>query len=191
MKTELEASRNGSSHPVSQSCGCCLQNHEETAPSSALSLHIREILVPTDFSEHSNFALRYAMPLARQFDARITLLHVIEPASVPSDGLYLGSATDHLIPVAEHEIACIWEREKAIRPPAWRSIVGEGVPSEVILRTAAAEKTDLIIIATHGRTGLARVFLGSTAERVIRQAPCPVLVVRVEPREIDQQHNKN
>ena len=191
MKTESRTQRNGTSHPVRQTSEHSPQNQPDKVGSRVPALHIQEILVPTDFSEHSNYALRYAMSVARQFGARLTLLHVIEPASFPSDGLYVGPDFDRIAVTAEHNIASLWEREKSRQLVAWRSLVKEGIPDQVILQTANNQKTDLIIIATHGRTGLARVFLGSTAERVIRQAPCPVLVVRMQPNEKDQQPGKN
>ena len=189
MKADSRTLRNGTSHSTRQTCECSLRKQSATSPAPALN--IREILVPTDFSEHSNYALKYAMSVARQFNARITLLHVIEPARLPSDGFCAGPDFDQVALAAEHTTACIWEREKARQSLPWRSMVLEGIPNEVILQTAMDQKTDLIIIATHGRTGLARVFLGSTAEKVIRQAPCPVLVVRIPPQQANQQSAKN
>ena len=183
MNTESKASRSESSQPIRQFRGRC-PRHQLTAPASQEpALRINEILVPMDFSEHSNYALRYAMPFARQFNARITLLHVLEPPSIPADGAYVGVDSHQIAMNAEHAIARIWEQEKSKQPQTWRSIVKEGIPDQVIIQTARDLKTDLVIIATHGRTGLARVFLGSTTERVIRQAPCPILVVRLRPTE--------
>ncbi|MGA3265388.1 MAG: universal stress protein [Verrucomicrobiota bacterium] len=151
---------------------------------------IREILVPTDFSEHSNFALRYAMSVAKEFNSRITLLHVIEPATVSGGAFCPAAANYNMISIsAEQAIARTWEHEKSAQPLAWRSMVREGIPYHMIIQTAKAEKSDLIIIATHGRTGLAHIFMGSTTEKVIRRAPCPVLVVRLRPRDAWQPNN--
>ncbi len=161
-----------------------------TAGSHPAQSPIREILVPTDFSEHSNFALRYAMSVAREFNSRITLLHVIEPATVAGGAFCPAAANYDMISLsAEQAIARTWEHEKAAQPLPWRSMVREGIPYHMIIQTAKAEKSDLIIIATHGRTGLAHIFMGSTTEKVIRRAPCPVLVVRLRPREACQPSN--
>lgn len=146
-------------------------------------LSIREILVPTDFSEPSNSALKYALSFARQFDARVTLLHVLEPPLLPGDGFYPGPLSPDAAALAtEQRIARMWEREKSRQP--LRSMVRNGIPDREIVAVAKAEKMDLIILATHGRSGLAHVLLGSTAEKVIRQADCPVLVLRTQQKNL-------
>jgi nucleotide-binding universal stress UspA family protein len=86
---------------------------------------------------------------------------------------------DQVTLAAEQTVNRICEREKLRVPVLGETLVRMGTPSEIINETAGDRKTDLIILATHGRTGLAHVLHGSTAEKVIRQAPCPVLVVRV------------
>jgi universal stress protein A len=153
--------------------------HEES--SGQPTLPVREILVPTDFSEHSTAALKYAIRFAGQVGARITLLHVIEtPVATPdSDVCYpTVELINQITLAAEQAVIRICEQEKLKLPILGQTIVQIGVPPEVIKETARDQKSDLIIIATHGRTGLAHVVLGSTAEKVIRHAPCPVLVVR-------------
>ena len=153
------------------------RNNLDVRASRAMALPIREILVPTDFSEHSNYALRYALALAGQIGARITLLHVLESPVIAPDEFYPGPVAPNILR-AEQAIARTWETEKSKHPSQHQSIVKEGVPSQMIIETATAKGSDLIVIATHGRSGLAHVVLGSTTEKVIRQAPCPVLVVR-------------
>jgi nucleotide-binding universal stress UspA family protein len=85
---------------------------------------------------------------------------------------------DQVTLAAEQTVNRICEREKLRPPILGETLVRMGTPSEIINETAGDRKTDLIILATHGRTGLAHALHGSTAEKVIRQAPCPVLVVR-------------
>lgn len=155
--------------------------HSNGVAPDAPNLLIREILSPLDFSEHSNAALKYAIRFAEQVGARITLLHVVKPAlGMPEGGVWCldVESVNQIVQAAEQVVARICNREK-LRPPALGpTIVRIGVPSEVIKETAADQSSDLIILATHGRTGLAHALLGSDAESVIRQAPCPVLVVR-------------
>jgi len=178
MKVETKALTCAVRRPDEKSSG----QHTGGAAPDASNLLIREILAPLDFSEHSYAALKYAIQLAEQVGARITLLHVVKPAlGMPEGGVWCldVESVSQIALVAEQAVARICKREK-LRPPAsGPTIVRIGVPSEVIKETAADQRSDLIVLATHGRTGLAHALLGSDAESVIRQAPCPVLVVRV------------
>lgn len=145
-------------------------------------LEIRTILVPTDFSRHSEGALRYACDLAERMGATLQLLHVLtEVMPVGPDPM--------LAPVLPPEYfreteAASREALHKLLDPAWgkpaavESAVRWGSPVDVIVEHAATQGVDLIVIATHGRTGLSHVLLGSVAERIIREAPCPVLTVR-------------
>jgi nucleotide-binding universal stress UspA family protein len=145
-------------------------------------LEIRSILAPTDFSRHSEVALRYACMLAQRLDSALHLIHVLpdvmpmgpEPMliSVPPPEFY-----------AQNEA----ESRKALErllDPAWgtpRAVemaVRWGDPVEAIVAYSKEQLIDLIVIATHGRTGLSHVLLGSVAERIVRTSPCPVLSVR-------------
>jgi universal stress protein A len=140
----------------------------------------QHVLVPVDFSADAEQALDYAMRLARTLHARLTLLHVIEPLAVGSmDALPYAfvqdledKITQAMVPYRERVQAAGLRCDFAIM---------HGVPFHVIVDIARKEKTDLIIMGTHGRTGLRHVLLGSVAERVVRLAPCPVLVVRLRP----------
>ena len=152
---------------------------EENVPRSPV-VQFEKVLVPVDFSENSHASLRYAVGFARQYNSRLILLHVVEPMAYPvTDGL-TGFTT---VPVETNQDAAEnqlreWKQQKV--PP--------GLESETALRTGPAYHeiteaarelgVDLIIISTHGYTGLKHVLLGSTAERVVRHAPCPVLTVR-------------
>jgi universal stress protein A len=176
MNTELTKTRSETTRATQQSSGPSLPKHAKISNTNSAALQIQEILVPTDFPEHSNAALRYAMSIAKQFNARITLLHIIEPPTACPDVAYLGAASsDNITSAAEESIARMWEREKSRGPLAWQSMVQEGVPYQVIVQTAKTQKTDLIIVATHGRTGLAHVLLGSTAEKVVRNVPVQIV----------------
>ncbi len=163
---------------------------EEVAPPGRMPLpelcpavlKLKKILVPLDFSDTSEKALQYAVAFAKQFGAKITLLHVIEPLPYPGDLTYL--PLGEVIPSGPAKARLREIAQKAIEPELLgQTLVQIGLPFEIIAAVAQQESVDLIIITTHGRTGLKRVFLGSTAERVVRHAPCPVLTVREKERE--------
>lgn len=144
-------------------------------------LNIKRILVPTDFSDASRKALRYAQKFAEQFGASLTLLYVLEPfrydgLAVPSVDVkpVLKNVTNKLATLAQEEI----EELVPVNP-----LVQTGNPYQEIVTAARERNIDLIIISTHGYTGLKHLWLGSTAERVVRHAPCPVLVVREREHE--------
>lgn len=162
-----------------------LPESREVAKPGRPALNIQQILVPTDFSEYSKKALKYAVSIAEQLGAKITLLHVVESlaASYPYAGYPFVVEPDEIVSAARATANQICKEEK-INPQLIReTLVQEGISYREIVETAKALKMDLIIIATHGRTGLANVLLGSTTERVVRHAPCPVLVVREKERE--------
>src|SRR2546428_466181 len=146
-------------------------------------MQIRSILFPTDFSECGNYALGYAASLARTFGARIICLHVIEPI-VPTVGytgmtepLPIADITEQLEDSAERELPKLAECEECSGLEIEEVIVHGEAASEIV-RVAKERATDLIVISSHGRTGLGRILFGSTAEAVVRHAPCPVLVVK-------------
>ncbi len=142
-------------------------------------MQIKRILVPTDFSRSSLKAVDYAVDLAKQNQAELILVHIIEPMSyaVPR---YLPEPTALLEEQrkrAQDALDRLTERVSA-RYPRCRSEVHLGVVYQRIAELARTLKADLIVIATHGRTGLAHMLIGSVAERVVRMAACPVLTVR-------------
>jgi nucleotide-binding universal stress UspA family protein len=139
--------------------------------------------LPTDFSECGNYALTYATSLARTFGASILCVHVIEPM-VPTVGysgiaepLPIADISDQLEDSAERELPKIAECEECAGLEVEEVIVHGEAASEIV-RVAKDRQVDLIIVASHGRTGLGRILFGSTAEAVVRYAPCPVLVVK-------------
>jgi nucleotide-binding universal stress UspA family protein len=144
----------------------------------AFTFRLKKILVPIDFSQTSAQALPYAASLAERFGAEVILLHVIEPLPLPVDSGYVPPgpqspdrkvAQDHLLRLRQEVFAA--------DAPA-RTLVRIGAPFQEIADAAKSLGADLIVLTTHGYTGLTHVLLGSTAERVVRYADCPVLVVR-------------
>lgn len=131
---------------------------------------IERILAATDFSLCSLAALEYAEELARQFSAKLVLLHATGTASIPAE---VGQI-DH--EAAERALVRSVERLRD-RGLAARGLLRAGAPAEEILNTAESERASLIVMGTHGRSGIVRVLMGSVAELVVRGAPCPVLTV--------------
>jgi nucleotide-binding universal stress UspA family protein len=145
-------------------------------------IKLKVILVPTDFSESARHALTYGMSFAREYRARLVLLHVVE-------NLTVGYASDLFpVPMAEvfQEISgyaraelaklAVEAREKGIEA---EEHVVQGKPSAEIIRFAAEQGIDMIVLGTHGKGMLDQALFGSTTERVVRRAPCPVLSVRL------------
>ena len=158
-----------------------------------ITMQIRSILLPTDFSDCGNYALSYAASLARTFGASIICVHVIEPM-VPTVGysgmtepLPIADITDQLEDSAERELPKLAEREEVAGLKVEEMIVHGEAASEIV-RVAKERNVDLIVVSSHGRTGLGRILFGSTAEAVVRHASCPVLVVK--PSQADEGSSK-
>ena len=145
----------------------------------------RRILHPTDFSRASAPALRRAVALARACRAPLVLLHVMTPPSpFIGEGTPPSSYADLLILArrsAKRRLAAALARARRERVRA-QAVFTEGLPADEILRAARRTRADLIVMGTHGRTGVSRVFMGSVAERVVRESRCPVLTVRAHGR---------
>jgi len=138
----------------------------------------RKILCPIDFSEGSRVAFRAAIDQARQAGAPLTLVHVVQfPVLVPEPALdpaYLNA----LMAAGEEQLAA-WKREaEEAGVSEVRTENRPGAPWDQIVTVAVEGQHDLIVMGTHGRTGIRRVLIGSVAENVVRHAPCSVLVVR-------------
>jgi nucleotide-binding universal stress UspA family protein len=134
--------------------------------------------VPVDFSNPSRELLRYAVDFAREFRASLLLLHVVQRINVPSRVVYYATQMQMTVLHGGMTKLAEWARRLVPDDVVAEQMVRAGEPYEVINRLARREQVDLVIVATHGRSGLKRLFLGSTAGRVLRHAPCPVLVVR-------------
>lgn len=145
---------------------------------------VQRILVPVDFSAHSLNAMQFARDWARRFGSEILLLHVLEPIlNYASFGL---EPIAPLLPPEGLREQARTELDKLAKPdgadsPRVSVHVREGAAFDQIVNAARDLNADLIVIATHGRTGLSHVVLGSTAERVVRYAQCPVLTLRCTP----------
>lgn len=151
-------------------------------------MQIRLILLPTDFSDCANYALSYAASLARTFGASIICVHVIEPM-VPTVGysgmtepMPIADITDQLEDSAERELPKLSGCEECVGLQVEEVIVHGEAASEIV-RVAKDRNVDLIVVSSHGRTGLGRILFGSTAEAVVRHASCPVLVVKPSQEE--------
>ena len=150
------------------------------------TIRLQNILVPIDFSDPCKRALKYATAFARQFDATLTLLHVVEFDMVLSD---LGPAGISFIEVetkskeASLQRLADWAATEVGDRVRTETLVRNGRPYWDIVEVARSLPADLILIASHGHSSLAHVVLGSTVERVVRHAPCPVLVVRPQERD--------
>ena len=140
---------------------------------------LEKILVPTDFSECSDAALKYAKAFAEAFGASLHLLHVVQDP-------YTQSWAAEAIPAPLGEMLAQWEdqarrRLLAVLPAEAHAnaviATAVGSPYPEIVRYASEQAIDLIVIGTHGRGSLGHMLLGSVAERVVRKAPCPVLTV--------------
>lgn len=143
-------------------------------------LSIATILCPVDFSEGSARALDYATSMALRFDATLHLLHVrrIDVLVSPDGGLAIPAEALREIAKAAHDkLASIAEGPKA-RGAKVEIHDREGSPAEEAVALAGSIPADLIVVGTHGRTGLSRLLLGSVAERIVRTSPVPVLTVR-------------
>jgi len=156
------------------------------SPAGGSDIALKKILVPIDFSGHSKNALLYAVPFAERFHTSLDLLYVVEPAIYPADFSFgqIG------FPNIEEELKKRGEIElkRLMENVVHKNITGRyalrtGKPFYEIIQYAEEEQIDLIIIATHGHSGMEQVLFGSTAEKVVRKAPCPVLVVREGTRE--------
>lgn len=155
-------------------------------PQARPDLKLRRILVPLDFSGKSRQALDFAVPLAEQCGGEITLLHVIQPPAlstwhgIPGGRHYLAMDMQNVMDAAREKLMVMASRHvpAAVRG---RTVVRQGSPYERITSAARRLEVDLIVLSTHGRTGLQRLLIGSTAERVVRHAHCSVLTVRRRP----------
>lgn len=144
---------------------------------------IKRVLVPVDFSGDSLNALAYARALVKPFKAEVVLVHVIEPIyyAAPAD-MYMTSPNLATIIDEQQRMAARQLKRIAAdlerKGQRVRTILKTGSPAHIIIDTAQRTGTDLIVMATHGHTGLAHLFMGSVAEKVVRTAGCAVLTVR-------------
>lgn len=140
---------------------------------------IRKVLVPTDFSDHSALALRYAVDLVKRYDAALTLLHVypvVNYAAAEGFALYTPEQLAKLTTQLTTQLRAVEHDARTGGAQQVSSLMEQGDAYQEIL--AQASGFDLIVMGTHGRTGLKHALMGSVAEKVVRTSPCPVLTVR-------------
>ncbi len=144
-------------------------------------IKLTKILVPTDFSESSKAALPYAIDLARKYEAKIVIFHVFDEELISPIFFETGvTAQDYFQRIQEHFEAAVNEflEDIDIQGLEVEAQLGNGKPFVEIIKFARENGIDLIVMATHGRSGLSHAFLGSVTEKVIRKSFCPVLIVR-------------
>ena len=141
---------------------------------------LKRILVPIDFSDCAKKALQYAIPLAKEHEAALTVLHVVQtpPYIAGEYGVVDCASLQAEMRVTGENQLCALVRDEVRGEVSANTLVRGGYPTGEIIDVAKSLPADLIVISTHGRTGLKHVLLGSVAEHVVRHAPCPVLVVR-------------
>jgi nucleotide-binding universal stress UspA family protein len=149
-------------------------------------MQIKTILFPTDFSNGARAAMDHAISLATDYHAKLVLLHVIQDISIAEwyipSSISVSDLVEDMQKSAEKEMDK-WTAEVSVKVKDVKKMVVRGVPFVEIIRTAKDEHVDLIVIGTHGRTGIDHMLFGSTAEKVVRKAPCPVLTVRISGKE--------
>ena len=142
---------------------------------------IKRVLVPVDFSDYSKNALTYAINFAKHFNAELHLINVVEPVIYPPDfsmgQIAIPSVDLEMDKRAKEELENL-SKKQIPSGITTKIVVKTGKPFIEIIETAAEIDADLIIIATHGHSGVEHILFGSTAEKVVRKAPCPVLTLR-------------
>jgi nucleotide-binding universal stress UspA family protein len=138
-------------------------------------MNLKLILVSTDFSANSAAALSMATVLARDTGAKLLIVHVEEIPLATGGGEFLYTSAEPTSHELRKMLAAVVPSDPKI---AFEHRLLAGDPAEAVVRTAEAEKADMIVIGTHGRTGLTRLLMGSVAEAIVRRASCPVLTVK-------------
>jgi nucleotide-binding universal stress UspA family protein len=148
-----------------------------------MKIPIKKVLAPTDFSESSEHALNYALTLASLAQAELQLLHVVEPIAYPLSGELFGPVLNEVELTMKMEATFRKELDERVASlkKEYPKLTGRqvtGNPFLEIVRAAREGGFDMIVMGTHGRTGLAHVLIGSVAEKVVREGPCPVLTIK-------------
>jgi nucleotide-binding universal stress UspA family protein len=153
-------------------------------------LTLKRVLFPTDFSELSLHALGHAKSFAEAYKAELHVIHVIDEAcqywmAMGPNSLPAGPPPDELVTAAKQEIEKFVHEHIAASSVSVRTEVLIGRPFMEIIRYAREQTIDMIVLGTHGRTGLKHALLGSVAEKVVRKSPCPVLTIRHPDQEFE------
>jgi nucleotide-binding universal stress UspA family protein len=140
------------------------------------------ILHPTDYSDNSAYAFKVALSLAEQHEATLYVAHIVQ--TLGPEMVTFGEVTQERQPAGH--LHHLWEELLRVQAPQGspvkiKHILGEGDPALEVAEIAKKYNSDLIVISTHGRTGLERLLMGSIAEKIVRLAPCPILTVKRPP----------
>lgn len=149
-------------------------------------MNVKDILVPVDYSHSGDAALAYAASLGKEYDAELHLVHVFEPPFAHVDGGFASAPVPAVTPAdLEAEEAKLNE----ITPDKGVKFCREfivGNPADELVSYAKEKGIDLVVMGTHGRTGLNRLLMGSVAEGVVRRSPCPVLTIKQPAKELQE-----
>ncbi len=150
-------------------------------------IHAKKILIPTDLSEEARHVLPYAVEFARSYGAKIILVHVVDARWVGpvASAEFPGMVEDQIDSSKTAATQVMEEMRIELGDLEVETQVLIGSPHVEIVRYARSEDVDLIILATHGRTGLAHALIGSVAEKVVQMAPCPVLTLKHPEHEFE------
>ncbi|MGD9808048.1 MAG: universal stress protein [Deferribacterales bacterium] len=142
---------------------------------------VTKILYPTDFSDPSACALYYAAEMAKKFDAELVMMHVLldesQMVSFYLPQLTVQNLSKDMEDGAKAKMVEFVENTRALEGIEYSTVMVKGIADDEIIKYAKENGIDMIVLGTHGRTGLEHVIFGSTAEKVVRSAPCPVLTV--------------
>ncbi|MEB2309661.1 MAG: universal stress protein [Candidatus Brocadiaceae bacterium] len=143
-------------------------------------ISIRNILCPIDYSVYSEMALKYAIEFAEKYQAKLYLMHVLDIRvyDINNPELYNINVVDEetVEKLRERLLRCVNEDTRG--RISVEALIIQGVPFAEIIKVSKEYRIDLIVIGTHGRTGLSHAIMGSVAEKIVRKAPCPVLTIR-------------
>ncbi len=149
-------------------------------------MQIKTILFPTDFSNGARAAMDYALSLSKDYGAKLILLYVIQDISIAEwyipSSISAADLVEDMQKSAGKEMEK-WGEEAAARVKDVEKMIVRGIPFVEIIKTAKDRNADIIVIGTHGRTGIDHMLFGSTAEKVVRKSHCPVLTVRIAGKE--------
>jgi universal stress protein A len=184
MHSVAQALRSGQARAM-QDTDMATAEIETKAKSSPQMLHLKKILVALDFSPPSKQAFKYAVKFAQEFGAELTLIHILKPDLTPTfpDLPGIPAFSPEELAIAKENLRNFVASTRSAGLKDARSTFRVGLAAHEIVEAAKDLDVDLIVIATHGYTGWKHFCIGSTAERVVRAAPCPVFVVREKEHE--------
>lgn len=149
-------------------------------------MNFEKILVPVDYSDNGDLAMAYAVSLAREHEAEVHLVHVYEEPFAYVDGGFTGTPVRDIPPADLKEEQDRFDRVAPPKGIRFRRKFIVGTPATELVNYAKANEIDLVVMGTHGRTGVSRLLVGSVAESVMRHSPCPVLTIKQPSEELQE-----